>query len=63
MQGYLSLALHCSVLPSIYVHLPGVYKWLTKRTLKLKFIESVGQPVSDDFLTEEDIRELLKLHR
>ncbi|WP_150267462.1 hypothetical protein [Paenibacillus tepidiphilus] len=38
-------------------------EWLTKRTLKLEFIEAVGQPDRDDLLTEEDIMELLKLHR
>jgi hypothetical protein len=34
-------------------------EWLTKRTLKLRLLEEIGQPKLNDILTEEEINELI----
>lgn len=36
-------------------------EWITKRVLKLKLIEEIGQPKIEDVLTEEEINELIKI--
>ncbi|MCL6603665.1 MAG: hypothetical protein K6T94_12380 [Paenibacillus sp.] len=33
-------------------------EWLTKRTVKLKQLKEIGQPIIEEILTEEDIKTL-----
>lgn len=36
-------------------------EWITKRELKLKLIEEIGEPKIEDILTEEEINVLRKM--